>query len=135
MSLFQSTVMPDLKEPSDTTGVRKMGLDLLAKINQIWDRGGTYDTGFNANGSWVRWNNGVMQCWGNVAISATAFTVSLPQEFVDSSYRVSTQLVGSAPATADHSVLTAKTKISFTLSYLRNESPNTMDWTAIGRWK
>lgn len=37
MSLFQSTFLPTLKEQSDETEVRKMGLDLLKKINQLSD--------------------------------------------------------------------------------------------------
>lgn len=37
MSLFQSTILPVLKEKTDETEVRKMGLDLLKKINQLSD--------------------------------------------------------------------------------------------------
>lgn len=37
MSLFQSTFLPNLKDQSDETEVRKMGQDLLKKINQLSD--------------------------------------------------------------------------------------------------
>lgn len=37
MSIFQSTILPVLDSPEDTREVRKMGLDLLQKINQVYE--------------------------------------------------------------------------------------------------
>jgi hypothetical protein len=103
MSKFQSISLPTLSDSATMKEVenesRKMGLDILNKLNSVADAqypvgyvytqysgqtapallfGGTwtditftslptqiYDSGSNANGSWIRYTDGTMQCWAS----------------------------------------------------------------------
>lgn len=145
---FPSTDLPSLKERDDTEAVRKSVLDLLDKINTVSTSldsltstvnsiSSVYDTGSNANGSWIRWNNGVMQCWGISPVivnSTTGTTQTFPQVFssVPSVVYMGTSTRG---ATAEAgSTAPSATVSSFNIAHGYAASQS-VSWQALGRWK
>lgn len=106
---------------------------------------GIYDSGTNANGSWIRFTDGTMQCWGSTAGGSinTAYTTyfyfsanaNLPQSFIDTNYNVQVQGAGAAPYST-HGQVNSVSQIGLEA----NASVNTYGFTAFkwlctGKWK
>lgn len=154
MALFPSTDLPKLKDNEDDLSVRKAVLDLLDKINSSYDSLTAritslqntkmiYDSGSNANGNWIKWADGTMQCWGLFPGSTSDPIWTFPQAFISTpSFWGNCQSgAGGSPT-----VLLAiySTSVSTTSVQTRTRSQNgavtaalggDFSFFAIGKWK
>jgi hypothetical protein len=186
MSKFQSISLPTLSDSATMKEVenesRKMGLDILNKINTVAYAqypvgyvytqysgqtapallfGGTwtditatslptqvYDSGSNANGSWIRYTDGTMIQSGNVASAAptqpSAYfgTTSGTVYWSSQSLTFPVAFVGNIPAVAvSHSLpvnVSSATTVTLTTCVLVTENnatfSGTKSWSATGKW-
>ena len=115
-------------------------------INQI------VESGSNENGSYIKYKNGILICYGEAKISspitysdwygfcrlANDQTVAFPYEFIDNEYKIT---MNSYVFGYFSSIIRTKTTASFTFrpcthnnsSY--NPGEGSFDYIAIGRWK
>lgn len=111
------------------------------------------ETGSNSNGSWIKYLNGIMICYGKTTknVSITNFSnsqkyyyqddinIKLPISFIDSDYYSNVIAVNNQNGSQNVYAIRNKTqsKFDFCLSSLISFSSNnnTFWWLAIGRWK
>ena len=115
---------------------------LVEAINSI------VESGTNANGSYIKYANGTMICYGLHAANYTidiaygnvfrgdSKTITLPNEFIDTNYRV--YFNGHAPVNSAYSNDTKTTTTCgfFPISYTSRTGGNkSVNFLTIGRWK
>lgn len=110
--------------------------------------------GSNAYGEYVKYPNGVLECWGQLPLlghlatdASYELTVTLPHAFVDSAYTVTGAHIDNgalahAWEVAEEIKYGSKTTTSFVVRYSRNgaqfgytAAAGFYDWHAKGRWK
>ena len=62
------------------------------QIQQLEKRGYIVESGSNENGSWIKYSDGTMICYGEVTASANSasVTATLPNTFIDKNYSIVT---------------------------------------------
>jgi len=107
---------------------------------------GIYDSGTNSFGSWIRFTDGTMQCWGSYTSTATLgqVTVSLPQNFIDTTYVVNGTMGGANSSEIYTYNNVSSTTSTFTMwRYYQSKTVfatqgnanQPFQWIAIGKWK
>jgi hypothetical protein len=107
---------------------------------------GIYDSGTNSNGSWIRFTDGTMQCWGNVTqTNAITGVYGTGLFFYNNTswqtFPVAFTVIPSTNITTDSSVWctprgTSATTIGISaLAGSSETSSHTYYWSAIGKWK
>lgn len=101
-------------------------------IDSILEFGGDYTTS-----SYLKYNSGVLICWGTVNVANNAATtVTIPHEYCTTGYNVQlTRFASSTTQTSDAPVFTRnKTNTSFEIYTIFNTS-TACSFLTIGRWK
>lgn len=127
----------------------KAALDALAGVRIV-------EKGSNANGEYVRWENGLQVCWkqgfslvGHASTDTVKeLSVTLPAAFINASYAISTAFNDNGAGAHDWEVgheigsVPARTTTGFTIRYSRNgqqfgytSAAGYVDYVAIGSWK
>ena len=102
---------------------------------------GIVDSGSNSNGSYVKFADGTMECWGRVVSSAYPDTVTFPASFIDTNYRlVVNHLETSIANIVSNESPTVRTVAGTAIwSNVGNtgasHTTGSIEWHAIGRWK
>ena len=115
---------------------------------------GIVESGSNANGSYVRFENGTMECWGrgpsniNISSNTVVFTtvtfyhshiqsITMPASFLNNSLVINfTAGIGSYPSTYYTTNYTVNSFQYYVWSLLSSDSMTTgIHWRATGVWK
>lgn len=143
MSRYQGTLLPSaLEDKKVEEETRKAVLDLLKKINEVYAE--LFPTsGSNTNGSFVKFFDGTMIQYGNVAIATNSITtITFPTTFANTTY--SFNAIGGRTAGAftviSVEVTSASTKTAGSISVATNAVVGAggtfnYSWIAIGQWE
>lgn len=170
MVKFQGTTLPQKLSPEE---MQKAVLDLLSKINTTFDsasgagdlastilaglssfpspyQGSMFSYGTNSNGSYLKFANGTMICWGSVSISAPSTVnnsigsygwsyyegssaITFPASFSSLSYR----FAGVVGSTNDGFIrVDSRLTTGLTITMIANNGFSTScEWIVIGQYQ
>jgi len=96
MSRFQGVSLPSgLSDKKIETEVRKMGLDLLQKMNTVSSEIGISNSGSNANGAFFQSSDGYMICNIRLNLGTASQAWTFPKRFVNTPTVVGMMVSGS----------------------------------------
>ena len=105
----------------------------------------TWRFGVGTTSSYIKFNNGLLICWGWINSTGRKRIVYTPLAFANTSYKVA--FTGEAPTSTDNTVTTYTVNNKYTsYFYVRGDFHNintgvsgypseAFDWIAIGQWK
>lgn len=99
-------------------------------------------SGSNSNGSWIKWPDGTMECWGQVSGTSDSsgyLTVTFPVAFATTPAAFLVSGVSGAGIVERGSLTATQGKVGFRSyvngDFLANQASRAAAWHAIGRWK
>lgn len=138
--------------PNTTTPVNATNLnDLQDNVEDAID--GVVESGSNANGSYIKYNDGTLIQYGEVSKNVTitnysnssqwyyddGYGITLPLEFINTNYFINVKALGANAITLNVYGIekVSTTRANFNLSSKISYSYNNFgfEWFAIGRWK
>lgn len=99
-------------------------------------------SGSNSNGSWIKWPDGTMECWGQVSGTSDSsgyLTVTFPVAFATTPAAFLVSGVSGSGVVERGSLTATQGKVGFRSyingDFLANQASRAAAWHAIGRWK
>ena len=110
----------------------------IRKTSQYVEGGISIETGSNANGSYIKYSNGTLICYGTATTSDAWVSVNFPVTFIANPTVTTGGNSGTAETTT---IMIIKTANIGTSSFRTcrivgsNYDAGKVDWIAIGKWK